>query len=66
MKVNYPCDALKRTKIEPQLPQKKQIAELVNLAKAKVKEGYPTVVLLVDFDEILSNAEEYRVFQHFF
>ena len=66
VKVNYPCDALKRTKIEPQLPQKKQIAELVNLAKAKVEEGYPTVVLLVDFDEILSNAEEYRVFQHFF
>ena len=66
VKVHYPCDALKGTKIEPQLPQKKQITELVDIAKARVQEGYPTVVLLVDFDEILSNAEEFRVFQHFF
>lgn len=66
VKVHYPCDALKSTKIEPQLPQKKQIAELVELAKAKVEEGYPKVILLVDFDEVLSNAEEFREFKHFY
>ena len=66
VKVHYPSDALKSTKIEPQLPQKKQITELVELAKAKVKEGYPKVILLVDFDEVLSNAEEFREFQYFY
>lgn len=66
VKVHYPCEALKSTKIEPQLPQKKQIAELVRMAKAKVEEGYPRVILLVDFDEVLSNAEEFREFQHFY
>ena len=57
VKVHYPCEALKSTKIEPQLPQKKRMAELVGMAKAKVEEGYPRVILLVDFDEVLSNAE---------
>ena len=66
VKVHYPCDTLKSTKIEPQLPQKKQIAELMELAKAKVEEGYPKVILLVDFDEVLSNAEEFLEFQHFY
>lgn len=66
VKVHYPCDALKSTKIEPQLPQKKQISELVGMAKAKVEEGYPKVILLVDFDEVLSNVEEFRKFQSFY
>lgn len=66
VKIHYPCEALKSTKIEPQLPHKKQVTELVELAKSKVEEGYPKVILLVDFDEILSNAEEFREFQHFY
>lgn len=66
VKLHYPCDAIKSTKIEPQLPQKKQITELVGMAKAKVEEGYLKVILLVDFDEVLSNVEEFRKFQSFF
>lgn len=66
VKAHYPCEALKSTKIEPKFPQKKQITELVGMAKAKVEEGYPKVVLLVDFDEVLSNAEEFQEFQYFY
>lgn len=66
VKAHYSCEVLKNTRIEPQLPQKKQINELVDIAKSKVQEGYPKVILLVDFDEVLANAEELRVFQHFY
>lgn len=66
VKIHYPCDALKNTKIEPQLPQKKQITELFCMAKTKIEEGYPKVILLVDFDEVLSNAEEYREFRNLY
>ena len=66
VKAHYPCEALKSTKIEPKFPQKKQITELVGMAKAKVEEGYPKVVLLIDFDEVLANADEFREFQYFY
>ena len=65
VKAHYSCEALKNTRIEPQLPQKKQINELVDIAKSKVQEGYPKVILLVDFDEILANADEFEAFKRF-
>ena len=65
VKAHYRHDILKGIRIEPQLPQKKQIEELVNLAKGKVQEGYPTVILIIDFDEILANVNEFLRFKQF-
>lgn len=65
IKTHYHHDILKGIRIEPQLPQKKQIEELVNLAKGKVQEGYPTVILIIDFDEILANDNEFMRFKQF-
>ena len=64
VKAHYHPDKLRSIRIEPQLPQKKQIRELMALAKDKVTEGYPQVVLIIDFDEILSNNEEFTDFKH--
>lgn len=66
VKAHYRHDSLKGIRIEPQLPQKKQIEELVNMAKGKVQEGYPTVILIVDFDEILANDCEFVRFKQFY
>lgn len=66
VKVHYRHDTLKGIRIEPQLPHKKQIDELVSLAKGKVTEGYKKVVLIVDFDEILANDSEFAKFKHFY
>jgi len=63
VKAHYHHDTLKGIRIEPQLPHKKQIDELVSLAKEKVTEGYKKVVLIVDFDEILSNNNEFERFK---
>ena len=66
VKAHYRHDSLKSIRIEPQLPQKKQIEELVNMAKGKVQEGYPTVILIVDFDEMLANDCEFVRFKQFY
>lgn len=65
VKVHYPCKSLKSLRIEPQLPQKKRIDELVDMAEEKVKEGYLKVILLVDFDEVLANEKEFAKFKQF-
>lgn len=63
-KKHYREGTLKGISIAPKLPQKKQIDDLVSLAKEKVTEGYKKVVLIVDFDEILANSNEFERFKN--
>ena len=63
VKKHYRGGSLRGVNIAPKLPQKKQIDELVSLAKEKVTEGYKKVVLIIDFDEILSNDDEFERFK---
>ena len=62
-KRHYREGTLRAISIAPKLPQKKKIDELVSLAKEKVLEGYKKVVLIVDFDEVLSNNNEFERFK---
>ena len=62
-KKHYREETLRAISIAPKLPQKKKIDELVSLAKEKALEGYKKVVLIVDFDEILSNNNEFERFK---
>ena len=63
VKKHYRGGSLRGVSIAPKLPQKKQIDELLSLAWEKVTEGYKKVVLIVDFDEILSNDDEFERFK---
>ena len=56
------CPALKRVKIEPNLPQQKKIQELFALAEAKHAEGYKHIVLVVDLDAIITDPKEMQKF----
>lgn len=66
VKENYPCPNLKSIKIDPQLPQRKKINELFDLAETKVKEGYNHVILLIDFDEPNKDPKEYNNFKNYY
>ena len=65
VKIHYPCEVLKTIRIEPQLPQKKQIDELVQIAKEKAEEGYKRVVLIIDLDAVLLDNAEFERFKAF-
>lgn len=62
-KKHYLEGTLRGVSIVPKLPQRKQIDELVSLAKEKVAEGYKKVVLIVDFDEVLAKGNEFERFK---
>lgn len=66
VKEHYPCDVLRKIKIEPNLPQKKKIRDLFDLAKFKVEEGYTHVILFIDFDGPQNNTEEFSTFNDFY
>ena len=50
---HYPCDKIRKIKIEPNLPSAKKINELFSLAKEKIEAHYNRVILFIDFDEPL-------------
>lgn len=58
LKRHYSCDALRMSKINPELPQHKKIDELFLLAKEKARAGYDNVILIVDLDGPLNDNSE--------
>ncbi len=58
LKKHYSCDALRKSKINPKLPQHKKIDELFLLAKEEARAGYDKVILIVDLDGPLNNNSE--------
>lgn len=50
---HYPCDKIRKIKIEPNLPSAKKINELFSLAKEKIEAHYNRVILFIDLDEPL-------------
>lgn len=57
------CPVIKSIKIEPELPQKKKIQELFDLAKTKHSEGYNHVFLIIDLDTTNKDAKELQRFK---
>ncbi|MBR4265939.1 MAG: RloB domain-containing protein [Bacteroidales bacterium] len=58
VKEHYPCTELKNVKLKPELPSRKQVKDLFDLAEAKLKEDYSFVILILDLDEPLKDASE--------
>lgn len=63
VKKYYPCTAIKSMKIKPELPERKKVQELFNLAESKLNEGYTFVILIIDLDEPLKDVTEYNKFK---
>lgn len=66
VKEHYPCNALKTIKIKPELPERKKVQELFDLAKSKLEKGYTFVILVVDLDEPLKNTKEFNKFKELY
>ena len=66
IKSHYPCSALKRIKIEPELPHKKKIQELFELSRTKYSEGYKHIILIIDFDTIKKASNEIQKFKELY
>ena len=66
VKAHYPCNALKTTKIKPELPERKKVQELFDFAKNKLIEGYTFVVLIIDMDELLKDSREFAKFKELY
>lgn len=54
----YHDGKFKPLRIEPDLPQKKSIRELLDLAHTKLNEGASDVVLCIDMDELLKKEKK--------
>ena len=66
VKAHYPCNALKTTKIKPELPERKKVQELFDFAKNKLVEGYTFVVLIIDMDEPIKDSREFARFKELY
>ena len=66
VKEHYPCDALKTIKLNPELPERKKVQELFDLAKDKINKGYTFVVLIIDLDDPLKDANEFNKFKELY
>ena len=66
VKSHYPCKAIKSIKIKPELPERKKVQELFNLAKSKLSDEYTFVVLIFDLDEPLKDIKEYAKFKELY
>lgn len=66
IKSHYSCSALKRIKVEPELPHKKKIQELFELAKTKYSEGYKHIILIIDFDTTNKESKEIQKFKELY
>lgn len=66
VKEHYTCSKLKNTKIKPELPSKKKVQDLFDLAKAKLDEGYYFVILILDMDAPLKDAGEMSKFKELY
>lgn len=64
VKRHYPCAALEHISIKPELPTKKKVNELFDLAKKKVEEENSMVLLIIDLDEILKTKTELNNFKN--
>lgn len=62
----YPSQSLSKAAIKPELPQKKKVKELFDLAKQRIEEGNSHVILILDLDEALSKQQEYSHFVNFY
>lgn len=63
IKLHYPCQAIQSIKIKPELPERKRVQELFDLAKSKLDEEYTFVVLIFDLDEPLKDHHELSLFK---
>ena len=63
---HYPCDALRTIKIRPELPRRKKVQELFDLAKSKLEEEYTFVIIMFDLDEPLRNPKEFEKFKELY
>ena len=66
VKNHYPCTAIKSMKIKPELPERKKVQELFDLAESKLNEGYTFVILIIDLDEPLKDDTEYNKFKELY
>lgn len=63
VKEHYPCELLKTIKIKPELPVRKKVQELFDLAKSKLEKDYTFVILILDLDEPLKKSGEFTKFK---
>lgn len=63
---HYPCDKIRKIKIEPNLPSAKKINELFSLAKEKIEAHYNRVILFIDLDEPLKDNNEFNTFKDWY
>ncbi|MDE6643295.1 MAG: RloB family protein [Muribaculaceae bacterium] len=66
VKKHYSCNAIRSMKIKPDLPQRKKVQELFNLAESKLNEEYTFVILIIDLDEPLKDVSEYSKFKYLY
>ncbi len=66
VKKHYPCDKLREIRIEPNLPQKKGVIDLFDLAKEKVEQQYGVVFLFIDFDSVIQSNTELHAFTNLY
>ena len=58
----YPNESIRRSKLKPEMVQKKKCKDLFSAAKEKLSEGFSFVVLILDFDTIHRDPYEYSYF----
>lgn len=64
VKKHYSCTVLKYISIKPELPSKKKVVELFDLAKTKVEAENSMVLLIIDLDEVLKSKSELNNFKN--
>lgn len=54
----YLCNKLRQIKVKPELPTKKNVQDLFNLAQQLLKEEYSFAILILDLDKIRKEKKE--------
>lgn len=63
VKEHYAPEKLRSLAIKPDLPVKKKVKDLFEVAHNKVNEGYTQVILVIDFDEVMKDKSELNTFK---
>lgn len=66
IKKHYPSSGLQHLSIKPELPDKKTVKELFELAESKIMEGYLEVLLIIDLDTVLKDESDLRIFKEYY
>lgn len=66
VKEHYPNVAMKKATIKPDLPQKKSVEALFDLAQQKLAMESTQVILILDMDSIIKNSQEFERFKVYY